>query len=152
MSGINKVMILGRLGKDPEIRSTPSGQQVCNLNLATSEVYTKDGQREEKTEWHRVTLWGKQAELAAKYLKKGRNVFIEGKLQTRSWDDPTSGQKRYATDIVGSNMQFIDSAKGDSNDAPDNGGGNYDGGGYDNPAPRNASPASMPNMDDDIPF
>ena len=107
MGSVNKVMILGRLGKDPELRMTPNGQEVCNLTVATSENWTKDGQREERTEWHKVVLWGKIAGLAHKYLKKGRNVHIEGKLQTRSWDDP-QGNKRYATEIIGSNLTFIE--------------------------------------------
>lgn len=108
MSGVNKVILVGRLGTDPELRSTPSGAQVCALSIATSETWVKDGKREEKTEWHRVVLWGRQAELAQKYLKKGRMVYIEGKLQTRSWQDQ-QGQKRYTTEIVANNLQFIDS-------------------------------------------
>ncbi len=107
MSGVNKVILVGRLGTDPEIRSTAGGTQVCSLSLATSETWMKDGKREEKTEWHRIVLWGRQAELAQKYLKKGRMVYIEGKLQTRSWQDP-QGQKRYTTEIVANNLQFID--------------------------------------------
>lgn len=107
MSGVNKVILVGRLGTEPEVRNTPNGQQVATLSLATSETWMKDGKKEEKTEWHRVILWGKQAELAQKYLKKGRMVYIEGKLQTRSWEDK-QGQKRYTTEIVGNTMQFID--------------------------------------------
>ncbi len=107
MSGVNKVILVGRLGADPELRSTPSGTQMCTLSVATSETWVKDGKREEKTEWHRVVLWSRQAELAQKYLKKGRMVYIEGKLQTRSWQDQ-QGQKRYTTEIVANNLQFID--------------------------------------------
>ena len=109
MSGVNKVILVGRLGADPELRSTPSGAQMCSLSIATSETWVKDGKREEKTEWHRVVLWSRQAELAQKYLKKGRMVYIEGKLQTRSWQDQ-QGQKRYTTEIVANNLQFIDGA------------------------------------------
>lgn len=107
MSGVNKVILIGRLGADPDMRNTQSGQTVCTLSLATSESWVKDGKKEEKTEWHRVILWSRQAEVAAKYLKKGRMVYIEGKLQTRSWDDK-QGQKRYTTEIVATNMQFIE--------------------------------------------
>ena len=87
MQGVNKVILLGRLGADPESRMTPSGQQVCTLRMATSESFTKEGQREERTEWHRVVLWGRLAELASKYLRKGRACYVEGKIQTRQWDD-----------------------------------------------------------------
>jgi single-strand DNA-binding protein len=163
MSGINKVILVGRLGQDPELRSTPSGQQVCNLSIATSETWVKDGNKEEKTEWHRVILWGRQAELAHKYLKKGKLVYIEGKLQTRSWQDQ-QGQKRYITEIVGNSMQFLESMNSgapqrDHADMPaiqDNDAPYYTGpGGYDSQARASASPtfnnSSRP-MDDDIPF
>ncbi len=109
MAGVNKVIIIGRLGADPELKTTPSGQSVCVINVATSEAWVKDGKKEERTEWHRITLWARLAELASKYLKKGRQVFIEGRLQTRSWQDP-QGQKRYATEIIATNMQFLESA------------------------------------------
>jgi len=107
MSGVNKVILVGRLGADPEVRSTPSGAQVCSLSIATSETWVKDDKREEKTEWHRVVLFGRTAELAQKYLKKGRMVYIEGKIQTRSWQDQ-QGQKRYTTEVIANNLQFID--------------------------------------------
>ena len=109
MSGVNKVILVGRLGTDPEVRSTPNGSQVCSLSIATSETWVKDGKREEKTEWHKIVLWGRQAELAQKYLKKGRMVYIEGKLQTRNWQDQ-QGQKRYTTEVIANNLQFIDGA------------------------------------------
>ena len=109
MAGVNKVMIIGRLGQDPELRQTGSGQAVCTLNVATSENWTdKEGQRQERTEWHRIVIWGKQAENSAKYLAKGRQVFVEGKLQTRSWETP-QGEKRYTTEIVANNIQFLSS-------------------------------------------
>ncbi len=120
MAGINKVIIVGRLGQEPEIRSTNSGQQVCTLNIATSETWMKDGKKEEKTEWHRVVLWGKQAEIAHKYLKKGRLIYIEGKLQTRAWQDQ-QGQKRHTTEILANSMQFLESmnsSRDDNNPPP----------------------------------
>lgn len=108
MSGINKVILLGRLGKDPEMRHTPTGVPVCTLVIATSEVYTDKttNERKEITEWHNVVLWRRLAETAEKYLSKGREVYIEGKIRTRSWDDE-SGQKRYTTEVVADNMQLI---------------------------------------------
>ena len=120
---VNKAIIIGNLGADPEVRTTPSGQAVCNLSIATSENYNdRSGQRQERTEWHRVVLWGKLAELAQRYLAKGRKVFIEGRIQTRSWDDQQTGQKRYSTEIVARDMVFLDSQGG--------GGGGQGGGGY----------------------
>jgi single-strand DNA-binding protein len=110
MSGLNKVMIIGRLGADPELKTLQGGAQVCKLSVATSENWTdKQGQKQERTEWHRVIVWNKTAELASKYLAKGRQVYIEGKLQTRSWEDQ-QGQKRYATEIQGHSIQFLGSA------------------------------------------
>jgi len=112
MSGVNKVIIMGRLGQDPELQQTASGVAVCKMSIATSEVYTdKNGTKTETTEWHNVVVWQKQAENCAKYLSKGRMVYVEGKLQTRSWDDKQTGQKRYATDIVAQTVQFIDGGK-----------------------------------------
>lgn len=112
MASVNKVIIIGNLGQDPELRYTPTGTAVCTLNVATTEVRTDNGNRQEKTEWHRIVVWSKQAENCAKYLAKGRTVFVEGRLQTRSWDDQQSGQKRYATEIVAQNVQFIGGAGG----------------------------------------
>ncbi|MES3036335.1 MAG: single-stranded DNA-binding protein [Bdellovibrionota bacterium] len=110
MSGINKVMIMGRLGADPELKTVGQGQTVARLNIATSENWTdKNGQKQERTEWHRVVVWGKQAENCGRYLSKGRQVFVEGKLQTRSWEDQ-QGQKKYSTEIVASAVQFIGGA------------------------------------------
>lgn len=104
---VNKVIILGRLGQDPELKYTPSGAAVCNFSLATSESWTdKAGQKQEKTEWHRIVVWGKLAELCNQYLAKGRQAFVEGKMQTRSWDDK-DGQKKYTTEIMASTVQFI---------------------------------------------
>nr|MBP9674873.1 single-stranded DNA-binding protein [Bacteriovoracaceae bacterium] len=105
---VNKVIILGRLGQDPELKHTPSGAAVCNFSVATSENWTDktSGQKQEKTEWHRIVVWGKLAELCNQYLSKGRQVFLEGRLQTRSWDDK-DGQKRYTTEINATTIQFI---------------------------------------------
>lgn len=137
MSSVNKVILVGRLGQDPELRATTSGQNVCTLSLATSKTWTKDGKKETKTEWHRVILWGNHAENARKYLKKGRLLYIEGELQTRSWEDQ-QGQKRYATEILGQNIQFLESNGDKKSD-------NYDG--YEPEFSSNSRP-----MDDDIPF
>ncbi len=106
MSGINKVIIVGRLGQDPEMKAVGQGSTVTRLSVATSETWIdKSGQKQERTEWHRITVWGKLAELCGKYLAKGRQVYVEGKLQTRSWED--NGQKKYATEIVASTVQFL---------------------------------------------
>lgn len=139
---VNKVMLMGRLGADPELRTISSGQAVANFNLATSENWVdRDGQKQEKTEWHRVVVWGKLAELCRQYLSKGRQVFVEGKLQTRSWEDQ-QGQKRYTTEIVASNIQFI----GGANDRP--AANNYNSGG---PA-MDFSPEPSFDSSEDIPF
>ena len=115
MGSVNKVLIIGYLGADPELRYTPSGNRaVCNLSVATSEAWKdKGGQKQERTEWHRVQVWGDQTEACAKYLKKGSQAYIEGKLQTRQWEDK-SGQKRYTTEIVASHVVFLGSASGES--------------------------------------
>jgi single-strand DNA-binding protein len=110
---VNKVLIVGNLGADPDVRTTSSGQMVASLSVATSETFSnRDGQRQERTEWHRVQVWGKLAELAQRYLGKGRKVFIEGRIQTRSWDEQQTGQKRYSTEIVANNIVFLDSGAG----------------------------------------
>ncbi len=107
---VNKVILLGRLGQDPELKYTPGGSPVCNFSLATTESWTdKAGAKQEKTEWHRVVVWGKLAELCNQYLAKGRQAFLEGRLQTRSWDDK-DGHKRYTTEILASTVQFIGGA------------------------------------------
>lgn len=112
MASVNRVIILGNLGQDPEVRYTPSGAAVCTLSVATTETRTdRDGNRQENTEWHRVVVWNKQAENCAKYLSKGRSVYVEGRLQTRSWDDKNTGQKKYTTEIIAQTVQFIGSAR-----------------------------------------
>lgn len=104
---VNKVLVLGRLGQNPELKYTPSGSAVCNFTVATSESYKKkDGTKEEKTEWHRIVSWGKTAENVNKFLSKGSVAFVEGKLETRSWEDK-EGNKRYTTEIVASRVDFV---------------------------------------------
>src|SRR5947207_4433721 len=103
--GVNKVILVGHLGADPDMRYTPSGQGVCELRLATSESWNdKNGQRQERTEWHRIVVWGKRAEVCSKYLAKGRQVFVEGRIQTRTYDDK-DGNKRYITEIIASRSE-----------------------------------------------
>jgi single-strand DNA-binding protein len=129
MASLNKVMLIGNLGKDPEVRTIPSGVKVANFPIATSESYNdKNGQRVEKTEWHNIELWRGLAEVAEKFLKKGNPVFIEGKLQTRSWDDQ-SGQKRYMTEIIADNMTMLGGRRNDGGDFG-GGGGDSEGGSY----------------------
>jgi single-strand DNA-binding protein len=112
MASLNKVMLIGNLGKDPEVRYTASGTAVASFSLATSDrIKGKDGQWEEKTEWHNVTLWARLAEIAGEYLSKGKTVYIEGRLQTRKWQDK-DGKDRYTTEIVGEKMQML-SGKGE---------------------------------------
>ena len=115
MSGVNKAIILGRLGKDPEVKTLSNGSKIASFSVATSEKYKdKSGEDQEKTEWHNIVLFRSLADLAEKYLSKGKEVYIEGKIQTRSWDD-NDGNKRYATEIVGSNINFIGSSKNNDN-------------------------------------
>ena len=111
MSGVNKVILVGRLGADPEIRYTQQGVGVTNFNIATSENWVdKAGQKQERTEWHRIVVWGKMAETCSQYLSKGRQVFVEGRLQTRQWEDKDGG-KRYTTEVVAGTVQFLDGSK-----------------------------------------
>lgn len=118
---MNRVTLMGRLGGDPELKYTPGGTPVANFTVATSKKWTdKDGNKQEKTEWHRVVIWNKLAELANQYLAKGRQVLLEGELQTRSWDDK-DGNKRYTTEIVASNLEFIGGAPQNNNQATDPG-------------------------------
>ncbi len=107
MASLNRVLIMGNLGKDPELRYTQSQMAVCSLTVATTDYRTgQDGQRQELTEWHRIVVWGKQAENCSKYLAKGRSVMVEGRVTTRAWEGK-QGQKRYTTEIVAQNVQFI---------------------------------------------
>src|SRR3954467_9369665 len=133
MGSVNKVILVGNLGADPELKYTPSSRPLCNLRIATTDVFKdKAGQRQEKTEWHRVTVWGDQAENCSKYLSKGRSVYIEGRLQTRSYDK--DGQKHYATDVVAVRVVFLGGGGGAGGgqageDGPRRGGGAGAGGG-----------------------
>lgn len=105
--GVNKAIILGRLGRDPEVRFTGGGQAVCNFGVATDEEWTdKSGEKQKHTEWHKVVVWGKLAELCGEYLKKGRQCYVEGRLQTREWTDK-EGRKNYTTEVVASAVTFI---------------------------------------------
>jgi single-strand DNA-binding protein len=107
MASINKVILIGNLGRDPELRYTQGGQAVANFTLATNERFsTKDGDKQERTEWHRIVAWGRTGELCAQYLSKGRSVYLEGRLQTREWEDK-EGQKRRTTEIVATTVQFL---------------------------------------------
>jgi single-strand DNA-binding protein len=145
MAGVNKVILVGNLGRDPELRYTQQGTAVANFSLATSESFKKkDGTREERTEWHRIVVWGQTAEFCSQYLSKGRTVYIEGRLQTREWENK-EGQKQKTTEIVAQEVQFV----GPRNE----GGGNRPSGGGGRPAgAEGASGDSPPPADDDIPF
>ena len=110
--GVNKVILIGNLGADPEVRFTPGGQAVANFRIATSESWTdKNGQKQERTEWHRIVVWGKLAELCGEYLKKGRQCYVEGRLQTREWTDK-EGKKNYTTEVVASGVTFLGGREG----------------------------------------
>ncbi len=149
MAGVNKVILIGNLGKDPEVRHLDNGRAVANFSMATSEVYTnKSGERVTNTEWHNIVMWTPLAELAEKYLKKGNQLYVEGKLQTRTYDDK-DGNRKYMTEVVVSTMNFLGS-RGDSND---NGGSNTE----NKQDMREASSVSgesinMENASDDLPF
>jgi single-strand DNA-binding protein len=137
---VNKVILVGNLGRDPEVRATPSGQSVCNFSLATTERYTdRAGQQRDQTEWHNVVVWGKQADLCAQYLKKGRQVYVEGRLTTRQYEAKDGTGKRYRTEVVAQRVQFLGgrAAAGLDDSAQDF-----------NPGPD----APPPQDDEDIPF
>jgi len=162
---LNRVMLIGRLGRDPEVRYTKDGTPVANLRVATSEQWTDrgSGERQERTEWHTVVLWGRQAEIAERYLNKGRLVYVEGRLETRKWQDQ-NGQERYSTEIRGLNFQMLDrgddagAGAGESSGPPRGGGrpAGRDGAsprggrGGDRGGDRDAGPPSAPPPDDDF--
>ena len=154
--GINKVILIGNLGADPETRYMPSGGAVTNLRLATSENW-KDkttGDMQERTEWHRVALFGRLAEVAAEYLRKGSKVYIEGSLRTRKWQDK-DGRDNYSTEIVANDMQMLDSRGGGAPGGTSEGGGGYGGprgGGGPGPGPSQPGPDAGGGWDDDVPF
>ena len=173
--GVNKVILVGNCGQDPETKYMPSGGAVTNISVATSESWKdkQTGQQQERTEWHRVVFFNRLAEVAGEYLRKGSKVYVEGSLRTRKWQD-AQGQDRYSTEIVGSEMQMLDSRAGGDSQGGDTQGG-Y-GGGYQQPAPQpsappqpaaaarpasappqaaapqQATPPAMDSFDDDIPF
>lgn len=168
MAGINKVIIVGRLGNDPEIRTMPNGEAVANISVATSETWTdkNTGERRETTEWHRIVFYRRQAEVVGEYLRKGSQVYVEGRLRTRKWQDQ-NGQDRYTTEIQGDVMQMLDSRNagnqgGDYGYAPQSAPQQYSQqpSYQSQPTPRQtAKPASTPqpepamdSFDDDIPF
>ena len=150
MASLNKVMLIGNLGKDPEVRYTTSGMAVASFSLATSERFkSKSGDWEERTEWHNITLWGRQAEVAGEYLAKGKTVYIEGRLQTRKWQDK-EGRDRYTTEIVGEKMQMLSGRGGEGGGGSRQGGGRQ--GGDEGFGGGQAYEEPTFNPDDDIPF
>ena len=165
MASVNKVILVGNLGRDPEVRYMTNGNAVCNVTLATSRKRTskETGDKTEETEWHRVVFYDRLAEIAGEYLKKGRSVYVEGRLQTRKWTDK-DGVEKYTTEIIANEMQMLGGREGGGAGGMDEGGG---GGGYERSAPasRPASAGRAPaagggaksgggfsDMDDDIPF
>jgi single-strand DNA-binding protein len=137
---VNKVILVGNLGRDPELRTTPSGQPVAKFSLATNRRWRdRDGNRQEQTEWHNIVCWGRQAEVAGQYLTKGKQIYVEGRLETNSWEDRQSGEKKYRTEIVCDNFQMLGSR------------GSYDGADTRQSAPSETPPPAAP-ADDDIPF
>ena len=140
MASVNKVILIGNLGKDPDFRVTPGGQPVAGFSIATSERWNdKSGQKQERTEWHNIVLWNRLAEIANQYLKKGSAVYIEGRLQTRSWEDK-DGNKRYTTEVVGNSMQML-SRRG----AEESFGASAN-------TPEPTAPSGSENVSDDLPF
>ena len=159
--GINKVILIGNLGRDPEVRYMPSGGAVANLALATTDTWRdkQSGEQQERTEWHNLVFYNRLAEIAGEYLKKGSKVYVEGRLQTRKWQDKNTGQDRYMTEIVVNDMQMLDS-RGGGGDFGDNAGGGYRRGGgqasnqssNQPPQQQQQSSGGMDDFDDDIPF
>lgn len=159
-SGVNKVILVGNLGKDPEVRYTPGGQAVANFTIATNENWTdKQGQKQERTEWHRIVVWGKAAELCGEYLSKGRQVYIEGRLQTREWTNK-EGQKQYTTEVVANPVGGVVFLSGGDRGGQGRGAGRGSGaGGEDFGAPppgldegAAGGPGGAKSGEDDIPF
>jgi single-strand DNA-binding protein len=157
MASVNKVIIIGNLGRDPEVRYTPSGAAVCNVSVATTRNWKnrESGEKQEETEWHRVVFYDRLAEIAGEYLKKGRSVYVEGRLKTRKWQDK-EGKDNYTTEIIAEQMQMLGSREGMGG-----GGSAGDDHGESRSAPAARAPASKPaaksasgfdDMDDDIPF
>jgi len=141
---VNKVILIGRLGKDPEVRSTPGGQTVTKFTLATDERFTdKNGEKQERTEWHNIVAWARLGEICGQYLRKGKLVYIEGSIRTDSWDDKESGQKKYRTEIIARDMKMLD-RKGDE-------GGGSSGGGYTSSRKSGSAPDVVED-DEEVPF
>lgn len=155
MSSLNKAMIIGRLGQDPEVRYTQSNTAVATLNIATNERFKdRNGEFQERTEWHRVVAWGRTAEICQEYLKKGSQVYIEGPIQTREWEDK-DGQKRYTTEIKALTLTMLDSPGGRQGGAPGPGGGRGAASGSASGGQSSESVSlddSFDDMDDDLPF
>jgi single-strand DNA-binding protein len=157
MASVNKVIIIGNLGRDPETRYMPDGGAITNISVATTETWKdKQGEKQEKTEWHRVAFFGKLAEIAGEYLKKGSQVYVEGRLQTRKWQDK-DGADKYTTEIVANAMQMLGSRQGmgGGGDRDREAGADRDGGGGARPAgkpPAKPAGGKFDDLEDDIPF
>ena len=173
MASVNKVILVGNLGRDPEVRYSPEGSAICNVSIATTSQWKdkNSGERREETEWHRVVFYNRLAEIAGEYLKKGRSVYVEGRLKTRKWQDKDTGQDRFSTEIVADHMQML----GGRESMGGGGGGGGEsagyGGGYESAPPQRSAPRQAParaaapaaanpnpassnfaDMEDDIPF
>ncbi len=157
MASVNKVILVGNLGKDPEVRYMPSGDAITNITMATTDSWKdKNGEKQEKTEWHRVAFFGKLAEIAGEYLKKGSQVYVEGRLQTRKWQDK-EGQDRYTTEIIADRMQMLGSRSGGGNyevqdQAPAGAGRESKSGGASSKPPASKKGGDFEDFEDDIPF
>ena len=158
MASVNKVIVVGNLGKDPETRFLPDGKAVCNFSVATTDTWKdKAGEKQERTEWHSIVFFGRQAEVAGEYLKKGRQIYVEGRLQTRKWQDK-EGQDRYTTEIVADRMQMLGNREGGSasmaSEPPDHGAPAEPRGEPRSGAKSGGAPAkkNVDDLDDDIPF
>jgi len=156
MASVNKVILIGNLGKDPEIRYMPGGDAVCNITLATTETWKdKNGEKQEKTEWHRVTFYRKLAEIAGEYLKKGRPVYVEGRLETRKWTDK-AGVERYTTEIIANEMKMLGAKPGSGSfevvESEDRGQKTEDSRPASSSQASGKSGSGFDDMDDDIPF
>ena len=154
MASVNKVILIGNLGRDPETRYMPDGGAVTNVSIATTESWKdKNGEKQEKTEWHRVAFFGKLAEIAGEYLKKGSQIYVEGRLQTRKWQDK-DGQDKYSTEIVADRMQMLGSRQGMGGDREREPAGEREGASKPAGKPAGAKPAGskFDDFEDDIPF
>lgn len=153
MASFNKVMLLGNLTRDPEVKYTPKGSAVADIGLAVNRTYTTDGgEKREETTFVDVTMWGRQAEIAGEYLKKGRPLFVEGRLQLDTWDDKQTGQKRSKMRVVCENFQMLGSRDGGGEGGGGGGGGGRSSGGGGSSRPAKSAPAAEEPSDDDIPF